>query len=457
MSWLDFTVLSLKQDEKHVEGGTTMKKILMCCCIPLMLAVHAQVAFGWANATHTYLAKSLGAHHGFQNLNEMYGAVLPDAFNLVPGVGTYLDGQAHTNYMAMVKRGWRCDLKALAFGFTSHNDLWGADFTAHHEGRTTSGPGWVVLKSTVLAPDVQTEVEKILNDAGVPSVYVSAIAPAAALELSHNLVEIAVDVLVKRNLDPEIGSRMWLAAKLRPLDTPLLLAAAYACGLSQAAHISVLDATKLIIGVEKEYREYCVQYGKAFSLPPPQDVLALSVQGAAFAKEALEKVQVLFGITSPYPVTVDPQVVAGFIEAAINVSIQYPDYNDELQATLSYLEGTMHNHHIPTCSGWFAKGEAGEQPEAETIEAPVEFSLGDNYPNPFNPATTIDYSVPRDARVLLKVYNSLGQEVATLVDVEMAAGKYQVTWDASGVASGVYFYRLTAGSNSAMKRMLLLK
>ena len=385
----------------------------------------------------------------------MYGAVLPDAFNLVPGVGTYLDGQAHNNIMAVVGKAWRCDLKSIAFGFASHNDLWGADYTAHHAARTVPGQGWVKMKAGLLEPSVETTIKKILLDAGVPDVapdyLASTITGVLAPELSHNLVEIAVDVLVKRNLDPEIGLRMYLAAKLRPLDTSLMLACTYAGGLAQAAHISVLDATKIIVGAEKEYRDYCVQYAQAFSVPAPHDVLALSIQGAEFANEAIKK------ILPSILVTVSPDVVGDFIAAAMAVSGQAPDYKGELIKTLSYLDGEMHSHHIPSCSGWFAKGEASGPSELGAIEAPVEFSLSDNYPNPFNPSTTIEYSLPSDALVLLKVYNSLGQEVATLVDAEMLAGQYEVTWDASNVASGVYFYRLTAGVNSAMKRMLLVK
>ena len=250
---------------------------------------------------------------------------------------------------------------------------------------------------------------------------------------------------------------MYLAARLRPLDTSLLLACAYAGRLAQAAHISTLDATKIIIGAEKEYQNYCMQYAQAFCAPSPQDVLALSVLGAEFANEAIKKILPLFGIPPSVTVTVTPELVGQFVASAMSVSCLLPDYKSELAKTLSYLRGEMYSHHIASCSGWFAKGEVGEQSGASSVEAPVEFSLGDNYPNPFNPSTTIEYSVPNDSWVSLSIYNSLGQEVAALVDGEMVAGRYQVVWDASNVASGVYFYRLIAGNSSAMKRMLLVK
>jgi nitrous oxidase accessory protein NosD len=88
---------------------------------------------------------------------------------------------------------------------------------------------------------------------------------------------------------------------------------------------------------------------------------------------------------------------------------------------------------------------------------PSEFALFNNYPNPFNPSTTITYDIPIEGRVVLKVYNSLGQEVATLTDETVRPGRYWVTWDAKGVASGVYLYRLQSGSFSQVRKMVLLK
>ncbi|MFZ1080307.1 MAG: T9SS type A sorting domain-containing protein [Candidatus Kryptoniota bacterium] len=88
---------------------------------------------------------------------------------------------------------------------------------------------------------------------------------------------------------------------------------------------------------------------------------------------------------------------------------------------------------------------------------PTVFSLAQNYPNPFNPTTTIRYSIPNSSNVSMKIYNILGQEVATLVNQHQIAGNYTVTFDASRLASGVYFYRLNAGSFTAVKKMLLLK
>ena len=85
------------------------------------------------------------------------------------------------------------------------------------------------------------------------------------------------------------------------------------------------------------------------------------------------------------------------------------------------------------------------------------FALEQNYPNPFNPSTKIEFSIPLSAQVQLKVYNILGQEVATLVNENLKVGRHAVTFDASRLASGIYLYRITAGSFISTKKMLLLK
>jgi len=88
---------------------------------------------------------------------------------------------------------------------------------------------------------------------------------------------------------------------------------------------------------------------------------------------------------------------------------------------------------------------------------PGTFSLRQNYPNPFNPRTTIELSISRSGYVTLRIFNLLGVEVATVLARELIAGTYKVHWDAAGLPSGAYFYRLTAGSLVDTKKMLLMK
>jgi len=91
------------------------------------------------------------------------------------------------------------------------------------------------------------------------------------------------------------------------------------------------------------------------------------------------------------------------------------------------------------------------------ITAPKTFALEQNFPNPFNPTTSISFSLPTESKVSLEVYDVLGKVVRTLVNENRAAGSYTVTFDASNLSSGVYFYRLTAGENTLLKKMNLMK
>ena len=93
-----------------------------------------------------------------------------------------------------------------------------------------------------------------------------------------------------------------------------------------------------------------------------------------------------------------------------------------------------------------------------TVElAPIEFGLSDNYPNPFNPSTTISYQLKANSFVSLKVFDLLGREVKTLINEEKSAGSYSLNFSAIGLPSGVYFYKLTAGNFSETKKMTVMK
>ncbi len=88
---------------------------------------------------------------------------------------------------------------------------------------------------------------------------------------------------------------------------------------------------------------------------------------------------------------------------------------------------------------------------------PKEFKLEQNFPNPFNPTTTIQYQLPQDAKVTLKVYDILGSEVATLVNEEQEAGYKEVKFNGSNIASGMYVYRLHSGNFVSTKKMMVVK
>jgi hypothetical protein len=126
---------------------------------------------------------------------------------------------------------------------------------------------------------------------------------------------------------------------------------------------------------------------------------------------------------------------------------QYASWNAQKAA-----EGTRIN-------SWLMNGKDPLASSVEKLDGdiPLTFALGQNYPNPFNPTTHIEYSVPLAGHVSLKVFNALGQEVATLFDGEQLAGKYVATFEGQRLPSGVYFYRLQSGSVSLTQKLVLMK
>jgi hypothetical protein len=120
-------------------------------------------------------------------------------------------------------------------------------------------------------------------------------------------------------------------------------------------------------------------------------------------------------------------------------------------------------------SGWKAQAETENQAILDLLTngvtavdgspagVPQDYELGQNYPNPFNPGTRISYTLPQSGQVTVKVFNVLGMEVATLFSGVQDAGKHEVQFDASELSSGVYFYKLDAGSVSLTKKMVFMK
>lgn len=106
----------------------------------------------------------------------------------------------------------------------------------------------------------------------------------------------------------------------------------------------------------------------------------------------------------------------------------------------------------------FFSKSAGNTTDVENENGlPTEFELNQNYPNPFNPTTTIQFAVPNAGKFSLKVYNVIGQEIATLLDSELTAGIHKVNFNASSMASGMYIYRLSGENVNLVKKMILMK
>jgi hypothetical protein len=115
------------------------------------------------------------------------------------------------------------------------------------------------------------------------------------------------------------------------------------------------------------------------------------------------------------------------------------------------------NELIAQLSASASQGVQNLELQASGFEVPTQFLLEQNYPNPFNPSTAISFSLPSKTYVSLKVFDAMGREVATLVLGELSAGSHSRQWNATGMPSGVYFYRISAGSMTGTKKLLLLR
>ena len=115
--------------------------------------------------------------------------------------------------------------------------------------------------------------------------------------------------------------------------------------------------------------------------------------------------------------------------------------------------------HEDNNKGWTVLGKQTvvgvEESPARTI--PSKFTLAQNYPNPFNMSSVIKYSIPQSSQITLKIFNTLGEEIETLVNEEKSVGTYELTWNAAGLPSGVYFYRIVAGDFVESKKMILVR
>ncbi|HSR19199.1 MAG TPA: DUF4331 family protein [Ignavibacteriaceae bacterium] len=180
--------------------------------------------------------------------------------------------------------------------------------------------------------------------------------------------------------------------------------------------------------------------------------------------------------------TIELQAVGGLVLAAVGlpfndaVAGNYSDLaSPNLVAELTYNAGPTHNdlalqdvfpflanpHRGYDYVKQLTATAPGNNPVAVKdllgLNVPKGFILNQNYPNPFNPSTKISYHVAKPGKVSLKVYDSLGKEVVVLIDKDQAPGTYEVSWNAKGLASGVYFYHLDVNGQVSTKKAVLLK
>jgi hypothetical protein len=307
--------------------------------VALVLALAAP-AYPWAYATQAYFAERLGERQGELDFQEMYGSMLPDQYNLIfDPYGVYLAALTHGDPQDVVDTAWDCETQSAAYGFASHNEAWGADFTAHTSGNTSPGIGYAVLKGAELAPALVPTLTQILVDAGAPPPVAEGTATAIAPYLSHLLVEEAVDWLVRKELRPSIGTRVMNAALLRSAEVPALLSAAFAQKLVDAFGMTPEQAAMTLAAIEAQYRAMMLTYGRAFLGSTERVMDFLALQGVTVGELILDA-------PTDLPVEISPEQ-AEFTRLAVDMVL--PTYRGELAGTLDYLRGETESRGVETC------------------------------------------------------------------------------------------------------------
>jgi hypothetical protein len=319
---------------KALEGKKSWTSLM---ALVLILGLSASQAWAWGSATHTYIDDRLNRQGpGQKNLGEIYGGVAPDLFNyLFAPYQPYLYGMTHDDFLkvwGVAGPGKSSVKRALAYGFVSHNDLWGADVTAHHNGLTfDQGQGYVIAKAQAMKPYLTSALASM----GV------SLPDAVALDLCHNFVEYGVDVLVK-NLDAQVGAKMAGAAFKRNTTFPALLVQAYGDDVATALGISSEDAAQLILAAEQSFRKTKIYEGQALMQDDAAAIALLAEELANFAQAYLAS----FGVTLPPGMGREQIVVLAENFIGLAMAMCQGDFSQELTATIAFVNEQLDTHRI---------------------------------------------------------------------------------------------------------------
>lgn len=318
--------------KRHLTGKACMTLGLMC-----VLFLLPAETFPWNQATHAYIADQLGARASHENLNEMWGSVAPDFINYVfdPALcPTWISDQTHGTYSETYMKVWNAAGNkfetSLACGFLSHNQQWGADYTAHISCRTCGqADGYVIVKARQLldAPIDPANPETTFGDAFATL----GMSPDMALLVAHVITEYAVDIRLGSEVDPLLGRKLATAARNETKRFQPLFVKAFAA--DYAAYCfggDYLTAASELTAVEKGHRKDMIYLGQAISRPEPVAVQLLAEQLVAVLSE--------LGFHA---------VPVEIITTAISSSMALcADYKAELDATAEFVGKNLKEHGI---------------------------------------------------------------------------------------------------------------
>jgi hypothetical protein len=300
--------------------------------------------FSWNQATHAYIADRLGAREGHDNLNEMWGSVAPDMFNYVfdPALcPTWVSDQTHGTHSETFLKLWNAaDAHAddaLAYGFVSHDQAWGADYTAHVSGLIPGyeNKGYVITKARLL---LNTPLDPAAPQRTFGDVFAGlGMSPDEGLLVAHLITEEAVDIRLRNDVDPLLGRKLARAARNETRRFSALLVEAYAAdyaaycfGGDEATAANVLTAT------EKGHRKDMILLGQAISQPEPVAVQLLAEQVAGVLPDFLG---------GPLPVA-EAEAVAIMKAAFFSSMALCDDYKAEIDATVEFVDKSLKDHGI---------------------------------------------------------------------------------------------------------------
>ena len=277
----------------------------------------------WGFATHAYIDGELEKKNGQKNDNEIYGGLAPDIFNYVFDLPyqPLLYISTHDDFMRLWNSAQTGMDRSLAVGFVSHNDVWGADSTAHHNGITFGqSEGYVIAKAGLLA--------RILGQ--VPEYQALQLPEPITLMISHEFVEDGIDILMKR-ADPLIGQRITDAAVHRSKQFSDLLADTYADDFAGFSGMGHDDSVRFIKTAENEFRKKMALYGQALMQDEATSIFLISEQAAVMAEGFLAA----YGLVLPPDVDLTP-LIAFAIQQSMMLCAG--DIQGELGATIEHVD-----------------------------------------------------------------------------------------------------------------------
>jgi hypothetical protein len=329
--------------------GESMKKAILALFLAyFIMGIVASHLYPWGSATHVYIIEHIGKKFGLNNINEVYGATSPDLFNYLfdADYQRYLHDQTHGVFgddsflnLWWTAKKWGFQ-KSLAYGFVSHNDVWAADFTAHHQAQTLPDPGvlpegydpgWVIVQAFDLnAIWGIAEYLWSIKKEGVPDNVVFFF----AIEICHNVMETAGDILMAEE-DPLLGMKLSSSALLRDSSFPELLVEAYADDFAFQYDMTFQTAAQIIKDAEKEFRKMMILYGTALMQDRETARQLLAQQMADLAPAYLEK---YFNLPSYNEIFL--KLDEG-LTYAIELCEAGDNYMNEIQETIKFVRSNL--------------------------------------------------------------------------------------------------------------------